>query len=154
MVYEGSTESNGVQSTAWGNGTNYYGEVRLGANGTGRNFMVGIQNGNTGPGITAPANISRHDAYFNETNLTFSYAENGVWATNRVTTNTLEANTTYIVEVKVEESSWRDLEHGLCLQEGFRHQHGLDGCPQSYHLVDQGADAPCQLRHQHGQLLA
>lgn len=99
----GWADLNGSQSVAWGNGTAFYSEVRVGTDGTGRNFTVGIQSGDTGPGVTVPSNLGRHAVNFVGNQFTFSYANNGAFAT-AANHATLEAGAVYVVEVRVEKN--------------------------------------------------
>lgn len=99
----GWADLNGSQSVAWGNGTAFYSEVRIGADGTGRNFIVGIQSGDSGTGVTVPSNLGRHAVNFVGNQFTFSYFDNRVY-TSPANHATLEAGAVYVVEVRVEKN--------------------------------------------------
>lgn len=103
MGSTGWADLNGSDAVAWGNGTAFYSEVHIGADGVGRNFVVGIQSGDSGTGVTVPGNLGRHAVNFTGNQFTFSYADNKVFA-NQANFGTLEANTTYVVEVRVEKN--------------------------------------------------
>lgn len=98
------TELNGTQSVAWGAGTTFKSEVRLGGNSTGRQFMVGLQNTTSGYGYS-PTGQSRHAAFFVGNTLRVSYIQNGVLENDAPVYMTLVADTTYVVEIKIEKNA-------------------------------------------------